>query len=271
MISVGERDGIYIWEFNGDMAGDYHADQPREQDAQTGRAISAKKPSLLEQIRTTNKAQKQFRNQMAEDSFIVPQIVQFEHSQNQGPPTEEFYPSPDRVDIERADRKLTYNHYCNLNKKVDIEVESSAFISNLSIVDSRHQLLEQRLINGYDGFGGVHDNLFWNVRDGLTYFTLNNKLIIEKTKSREQIVFADSSVQLSCMAVSRDMKLIATGEGSQSPQGASLAYLYDVEKNKLVARLACQYKGIQSMAFYESRYLITTGVQGENLMSIWNL
>lgn len=79
---------------------------------------------------------------MAEDSFILPQVVQFEHCQNQGGPSEAFYPSPDRVDIERADRKLTYNHYCNLNKKVDIEVESSAFISNLSIVDVRQQLLE---------------------------------------------------------------------------------------------------------------------------------
>ena len=115
---------------------------------------------------------------------------------------------------------------------MDIEVDSSAFISNLSIVDTRHQLLEHKLINGYDGFGGVHDNLFWNVRDGLTYFTLNNKVIIEKTKTREQTVYADTSVQLSCMAVSKDMKMVAVSEGSQSPQGIILIFLYDVEKNK---------------------------------------
>ena len=119
-----------------------------------------------------------------------------------------------------------------MHKRVDIEVDSSAFISNLSIVDTRHQLLEHKLINGYDGFGGVHDNLFWNVRDGLTYFTLNNKFIIEKTKTREQTVYADTSVQLSCMAVSKDMKMVAVSEGSQSPQGIILIFLYDVEKNK---------------------------------------
>jgi len=45
--------------------------------------------------------------------------------------------------------------------------------------------MEQKLIIGYDGFGGVHDNLAWNVSAGFTYFTLNNKFIIENTKTRE--------------------------------------------------------------------------------------
>jgi len=32
VISVGERDGIYIWDFNGDMEGDYRSDQLAGQD-----------------------------------------------------------------------------------------------------------------------------------------------------------------------------------------------------------------------------------------------
>jgi len=60
--------------------------------------------------------------------------------------------------------------------------------------ESRSMTLEQKLISGYDGFGGVHDNILWNVSLGVTYFTLNNKLIIENTKTREQTVFADSTV-----------------------------------------------------------------------------
>lgn len=64
-----------------------------------------------------------------------------------------------------------------------------------SFVDSRqYQILEQKLINGYDGFGGVHDNLIWNSAGGLTFFTLNNKLIIEETHSRKQQIFADSVI-----------------------------------------------------------------------------
>lgn len=30
VITIGERDGIFIWDFNGDVDNDYHADQPRE-------------------------------------------------------------------------------------------------------------------------------------------------------------------------------------------------------------------------------------------------
>ena len=105
-------------------------------------------------------------------------------------------------------------------------------------------MLEQRLINGYDGYGGVHDNLFWNIKDGLTYFTLHNKLIIENTKTREQTVFADSSMQLSCLAASKDGKLVATGEGSANSSNQSLAYLYDIEKKKLINRFTFHSKGI---------------------------
>lgn len=120
----------------------------------------------------------------------------------------------------------------------------------------------------------MHDNLYWNIKDGLTYFTLNNKLIIEKTKTREQTVFADSSVQLSCLAVSRDGKLVAAGEGSPNCTGTSLVFVYDVEKNKQIMRFTCTVhpKGIQSMAFFENKYLITLGVQGEpNSLALWNL
>jgi WD40 repeat protein len=30
VITIGEHDGIFIWDFNGDVENDYHADQPRE-------------------------------------------------------------------------------------------------------------------------------------------------------------------------------------------------------------------------------------------------
>ena len=75
--------------------------------------------------------------------------------------------------------------------------------------------------------------------------------------------------------MSKDGKLVATAEGSQNPAGTSLAYLYDVEKGpekgRLITRLTCHQKGIQTMAFFEDSYLITVGVQGENSVAIWNL
>lgn len=72
IISVSERDGIFIWEFNGDIESDYKADHLAGQDFQSLTVYDEKAPSMLEKIRTFNKAKKQFRNQMREDSFFVP-------------------------------------------------------------------------------------------------------------------------------------------------------------------------------------------------------
>lgn len=80
---------------------------------------------------------------------------------------------------------MTYNHYCNIESNVDVEVESMAQVGLVGYGDQSKMLLQHKLINGYDGFGGVHDNLHWNLKEGFTYFTLNNKLIIEETKTRK--------------------------------------------------------------------------------------
>ena len=105
---------------------------------------------------------------------------------------QDFFETPNIVKQKRHDRKLPYNHYCDCSQKVNIQTENQPFMNFGS--HAKDQILDAKLINGYDGYGGVHDNLIWNVTGGFTYFTLNNKLIIENTKTREQTVFADSSV-----------------------------------------------------------------------------
>jgi hypothetical protein len=52
-------------------------------------------------------------------------------------------------------------------------------------IDSDYVTLESDIVNGYDGFGGVHDNLIWNPTSGTMIYTLHNKVIIEMTKTRE--------------------------------------------------------------------------------------
>jgi len=51
---------------------------------------------------------------------------------------------------------------------------------------------ESIVINGYDGFGGKNNNLIWNPNGGWIAYTLNNKLIHENCKSREQTVLVNS-------------------------------------------------------------------------------
>jgi len=76
---------------------------------------------------------------------------------------------------------------------MDIDADIQQSFMNFGGHD-RGQILDQKLINGYDGYGGVHDNLVWNAIGGFSYFTLKNKLILENTKTREQTVFCDSQV-----------------------------------------------------------------------------
>ena len=256
IISIGERDGIYVWEFNGDVEQDFKQAHLAGQDfPQSLSTLDEKQPvSKLEELRTKNKAKKAFRNQLSEDTFIIPSFKPMEQSSVMNN-KQDFIPSPNIVTQIRNDRKLAYTHFLGCGKTIESDFEYEQGIK------SKRDILEQKLVTGYDGYGGVHDNLMWNPQAGFTYFTLNNKLVIENTKTREQSVFCNSGVQLSCMAMSVDGRYLAVGEGSQNSQGGANIYIYDIEKRQKISSLAFHQKGIQSMAFsYDNKYLISLGV-----------
>ena len=50
---------------------------------------------------------------------------------------------------------------------------------------SQEKVATAEIVNGYDGFGGVHDNLLWNPKSGMMIYTMNNKVIMEQTKTRQ--------------------------------------------------------------------------------------
>lgn len=138
--------------------------------------------------------------------------------------------------------------------------------------------MEPKLINGYDGFGGVHDNLVWNPATGTTYFTLYNKLIVEVTKERSQIVLSPTaSVQLACMTVSTDFKFVAVGEGSQGSQDGARIFIYDIEKRQLLNNKAIIFhqKGVQSLAFSKElgrpKFLISVGTCEDGAVGIYDI
>jgi hypothetical protein len=77
----------------------------------------------------------------------------------------------------------------------------------------------------------------WNATEKWAAYTLNNKLIFENTKTREQTVMSDSTVQLSTLALSHDNKYIAVGEGQTNKLNNSYIFLYDVKERKLLQKL----------------------------------
>ena len=89
----------------------------------------------------------------------------------------------------RRERGLTYNHFANNAPGPDIESHTSSALSS----EVEGKIMETTTVNGYDGFGGVHDNVVWSQAEGWMAYTLHNKVIFESVKTREQTVLSDST------------------------------------------------------------------------------
>ena len=133
--------------------------------------------------------------------------------------------------------------------------------------------MKPAVVSGYDGFGGVHDNIVWHQADGWMVYTLHNKVIFENVKTREQTVLSDSASQLSTLTLSADKRLLAVAEGRPNAKtGNSLIYLYDTQERKLIQRYTFHQRGVQALAFSNNgQHLISLGVQGENNLAILDL
>lgn len=78
--------------------------------------------------------------------------------------------------------EVNYNHFVSVQERTDFEVEIE---HKTMVVDSTEgRTIEPCIINGYDGFGGAHNNMLWNWQNNFLVYTLNNKVIIEDMKTR---------------------------------------------------------------------------------------
>lgn len=91
----------------------------------------------------------------------------------------------------RKDKGLTYNHYANSGPSYDIELQPQLIIEEQK--SNTCQDMVPSIVNGYDGFGGVHNNLVWDQSEGWMAYSLHNKVIFELVKTREQTVLCDST------------------------------------------------------------------------------
>ena len=118
----------------------------------------------------------------------------------------------------------------------------------------------------------MHENLLWNANQGTIVYTLNNKVIKENTKTRQQNIFADSTVRLSCLAQTENGKIVAAAEGEINSSGQSFIFLYDMEAHKLITTLTYHQKGVQAVAFADKgKVLISRGVSDENAIAVWDI
>jgi hypothetical protein len=127
---------------------------------------------------------------------------------------------------------------------------------------------------------GVHDNMIWIRKEQISIYTMNNKLIIENTKSRQQSVLCDTSSRLSCLSIFDDDKFLVVGEGEPSENGYACIYYYQLgESPRLMQKLSYHKSGVQSLDTFQKnkppgqqyRFVISASTAEEHTLVMWDL
>ncbi len=165
------------------------------------------------------------------------------------------------------DKQLSFNQFISVKEMTnyDVKIEHGPAFA----ADGQGKSIEPVVVNGYDGFSGVHDNLLWTPSTGMITYTLFNKIIIESTKSRSQTIMTESEVRLSTLARSPNERILAAAEGETSRHGNAVIYLIDATQNKLINKITFFEKGVQTMAFSNcGRFLIAASVPSEDILAV---
>jgi hypothetical protein len=167
---------------------------------------------------------------------------------------------------------LSYKHFVSVQPILKVETQVGLRTQDNSAV-------VPRLVNGYDGFGGVHDNLIWLQKVGKLIYTLHNKIIFESVKERsqgdEKSKLLDSAVRLSCLAVDSEHKWLAAGEGDVNSNGVAYIWIYDIsnpEAPRRTSKLSNHHGGIQALAFAaKGTVLLSMSNYMENRWVCWDV
>jgi len=77
--------------------------------------------------------------------------------------------------MKAAEKELNFNHFVSVKEKLGIEVKLDK--KEALVAATQEKTAQAEIVNGYDGFGGVHDNLLWNPKTGIVTYTMHNKVI----------------------------------------------------------------------------------------------
>lgn len=194
---------------------------------------------MIERMRMSVKEKR--KPKLAEFSFIMPE---FKIQQSEDAKLSSLGVVAERIDStgvmqyyknQVLERNLCFNHFVSVKNIINADVQLE--VGAMFAADGKGKTIEPILVNGYDGFGGVHDNLLWSPTSGMMTYTLHNKVIIESTKTRSQIILTESEVRLSTIVRSPNEKVLAAAEGEASRMNYSVIYLIDIYNHKLMNKI----------------------------------
>ena len=136
--------------------------------------------------------------------------------------------------------------------------------------EGQGKIIDPVTANGFDGFGGAHDNLIYSPSDGMMTYTLHNKIIQESSRTRQQTIMTESEVRLSCLALSPNKRMLAAAEGEPNNNlGKAQIFLIDLTDSNKVRKIPFFEHGVQAMTFSTcGKFLIAASVAAESVMVI---
>lgn len=116
-------------------------------------------------------------------------------------------------------------------------------------------------------------NLIYNPYKRYFIYTINNKVIIEFLEEhRVQIILEEALDEISCITLSNDFKLLAAGTGNINKDTIAGIFIWELDNFTFIRRLNFHFKGIQDLTFSKcGQYLISIGSYNEKSICIWNL
>ncbi|GLC39328.1 Cilia- and flagella-associated protein 52 [Pleodorina starrii] len=134
-------------------------------------------------------------------------------------------------------------------------------------------MAEPLVLNSVIGFGGQIDNGLLVHPDGRTIiYPLGSTIVLrDRTDPRSQEFLQGHSDKVSCLALSRSGKYLATGQITYMGFTADII-IWDLETKQLLHRMALHKVKVQALDFScDERYLASLGGQDDNALVLWDV
>lgn len=255
-ISIGGRDGIHLWKFNGDTKNLYEAlsEELKELKSNTKLKLSYRGvPKSPEKPKITSSLPKEAPKSPCSDKENV---------------------SSNRQTNSPAPSHKEYDAY----KDTHIDQEGQEFnppAEELPQEDSPQEEKLEEEVHRY-GYNGVtaQDNLVWLRQRNLIVFSSGNEIVVEDRTTGEQTVLQDGHEgEVAALAVDYEGKLLASCASVVDQQGTAAIILWDLENGfEKKFEMRSHEIGVKNIIFSkDGKYLISQGCNEERSLVLWDV
>lgn len=284
MITVGGPEGIFMWNFQGDVTPAIEGDLPPEFTMSLRKTIPPPPKKLGQKLKSPEEKKEALSpsENVKQQELIIRESVNVNSSLALPLMVEEeklsvtslshaFLNKENVLIMKKQELMLPSKHYIHSENEPQAIV-AKPFLDNEDII-------KPSMITGYNGH--AHDNIIWDEKFGWVAYTVRNKLIIETVADKNQKIYLEQETDISTSSYSSDKLMFATGAGNVNPMTKKAdIYLYNVlntHENKndrltLNKKLASMHEtGIQALEFIGNhKFICSIGSYPENVVVLWN-